>query len=425
MVTRLEQNRIYLNFLYHIPGLGTKRLRRLLANMPAEEICKMPDAMLQAYIRAQFPGNLTECGKRCETGELGESKEAARMGEMIVGYRRKTDPVCLYDKLLKHGISFVPITDPGYPCRLHDVPDPPFGLYVKGNSALLESRLPVAAVIGTRECSEYGRLIAKQAGKICAQRNMILVSGMARGIDGIAQGAALEAGGCSVGVLGCGVDICYPACNRRIYEKLVSEGAVVSEYLPGTAPHASLFPPRNRIISGLSDALIVVEAREKSGTGITIDMALEQGKDVYVVPGRLTDPLSAGCNRIISQGAQIIFNMEETVAEIAGVRASGAGTRGVGAAGAGTNCVGATGVRTDVQEGETMRQNPAYREETGEMEQKLLLDVLDYAPKTTQRLWEEVNQKADVTMPQLHKLLLTLELEGLAGQIKGRYFRRG
>ena len=311
MVTRLEQNRIYLNFLYHIPGLGAKRLRRLLANMPAEEICKMPDAMLQAYIRAQFPGKSPEGGKRCEKGELVESKEAARIGEMIVGYRRKTDPVRLYDKLLKQGISFVPITDPVYPRRLQGVPDAPFGLYVKGNSSLLESRLPVAAVIGTRECSEYGRLIAKQAGKICAQRNMILVSGMARGIDGIAQGAALEAGGCSVGVLGCGVDICYPACNRRIYEKLVSEGAVVSEYLPGTAPHASLFPPRNRIISGLSDALIVVEAREKSGTGITIDMALEQGKDVYVVPGRLTDPLSAGCNRMISQGAQIVYNMED------------------------------------------------------------------------------------------------------------------
>ena len=132
-----------------------------------------------------------------------------------------------------------------------------------------------------------------------------MVSGMARGIDGIAQKAALEAGGASFAVLGCGVDICYPEENRELYDRLLQEGGILSEYPPGMPPEPKLFPPRNRIISGLSDLVLVIEARKKSGTLITVDMALEQGREVYALPGRVSDKLSDGCNRLIRQGAGV------------------------------------------------------------------------------------------------------------------------
>ena len=136
-----------------------------------------------------------------------------------------------------------------------------------------------------------------------ASRGITIISGMARGIDGIAQTAALDAGGRSYAVLGCGVDICYPEENRSLYDRLLQQGGILSEYPPGTPPEARLFPLRNRIISGLADAVLVIEARKKSGTLITVDMALEQGRDVFALPGRVSDSLSDGCNRLIRQGA--------------------------------------------------------------------------------------------------------------------------
>ena len=139
---------------------------------------------------------------------------------------------------------------------------------------------------------------------------------MARGIDGISQMAALEAGGTSFGVLGCGVDICYPAGNHALYQRLIQEGGILSSYPPGTKPQATLFPPRNRIVSGLADVVVVVEARQKSGTLITVDMALEQGREVYCIPGRLTDRLSDGCNKLIKQGAGILLSPEDFLEDL-------------------------------------------------------------------------------------------------------------
>ena len=162
---------------------------------------------------------------------------------------------------------------------------------------------PAAAIIGARLASGYGREQARRFGRQIGARGISVISGMARGIDGIAQKAALDAGGRSYAVLGCGVDICYPEENRELYERLQQQGGVLSEYPPGMQPIAKLFPPRNRIISGLSDLVLVIEARKRSGTLITVDMALEQGREVYALPGRVSDSLSDGCNRLIRQGA--------------------------------------------------------------------------------------------------------------------------
>lgn len=204
--------------------------------------------------------------------------------------------------------------DREYPGRLREIPKPPKELYVLGR--VPGEQIPTVAVIGARDCSEYGKYVASSLGAALGRSGIQVVSGMARGIDGIGQEAALDAGGRSFAVLGSGVDVCYPAGNRRLYEKLSAGGGILSEYPPGTPPLPNHFPPRNRIVSGLSDAVVVVEAREKSGTLITVDMALEQGREVYVVPGRVTDPLSRGCNRLLKLGAGLLLDEEEFLEEL-------------------------------------------------------------------------------------------------------------
>ena len=219
-----------------------------------------------------------------------------------------------YAKLRKQGMAFYPYGDKSYPEKLIYIPDPPAAVFVRGT-------LPVAtqaavALIGTRKCSGYGSAMAKQLGRMLADAGVQVVSGMARGIDGIGQRAVCEAGGATFAVLGCGADVVYPQESEDLYHMIIARGGVISEYIPGTGPSSGHFPARNRIISGLSDVVVVVEAKEKSGTMITVDMALEQGRDVYALPGRLVDGLSAGCNRLIRQGAGLIYSLDEFVADI-------------------------------------------------------------------------------------------------------------
>lgn len=223
-----------------------------------------------------------------------------------------------YEKFKLKGIRLVTLADSLYPKELREIPDAPYGLFVRGK--LPEEGEPTVAVIGARDCSPYGSLLAERLGEELGRHGITVVSGMARGIDGISQQAALDAGGRSCGVLGCGVDICYPKENRKLYDRLWSQGCLVSSYPPGTPAIARNFPPRNRIVSGLADAVVVVEAREKSGTLITVDMALEQGREVYAVPGRITDRLSDGCNRLIRQGAVPLLNPQELIRDLYGLQ---------------------------------------------------------------------------------------------------------
>ncbi len=196
-----------------------------------------------------------------------------------------------------------------FPERLRQIPDPPYGLFVKG--ILPDPDRPAVAIIGARACSAYGREAARLMGSAAAAAGIQVISGMARGIDSISQKACLDAGGKSCAVLGSGVDICYPPEERPLYERLSSEGGIISEYPLGTQPLNKNFPPRNRLISGLADLVLVIEAREKSGTLITVDMALEQGREVAVVPGRITDALSQGCHKLYSQGAHLVISPQQ------------------------------------------------------------------------------------------------------------------
>ena len=206
-----------------------------------------------------------------------------------------------------------------FPLRFEGLSDVPQGLYCIGS--LPDDNIPSVAVVGARSCSSYGRRTAFALGKFLAEHGVQVISGMAMGIDSSAQEGALAAGGKTFAVLGCGVDICYPRTSYAVYDALAVRGGIIAEVEPGTKPLAYNFPRRNRIISALSDIVIVVEAREKSGSLITVDCALEQGRTVYAVPGRLGDRLSDGCNYLIAQGAGILWSFEAVMEELDGMAA--------------------------------------------------------------------------------------------------------
>lgn len=234
--------------------------------------------------------------------------------EKLLKTRNNWDLDGEYARLSEKQISFVCTADAEYPERLRHIPDHPFGVYYRGR--LPQARKLAVAVVGARECSEYGHFVAAQLGRELGTAGVQVISGMARGIDGISQLAALDAEGESYAVLGNGVDICYPKGNQPIYDRLLVQGGILSTYPPGTAPRPQLFPPRNRIVSGLADALVVVEARQKSGTLITVNMALEQGREVYAVPGRITDRLSDGCNKLVKDGALVFLSPRDFMEEL-------------------------------------------------------------------------------------------------------------
>ena len=213
----------------------------------------------------------------------------------------------------KYQVRFVSCEHPEYPEKLRMITDYPYGLFFRGG---LPDDAPAAAVVGARACSTYGASCAALIGKSLARMHITVISGMAAGIDGIAQKAALMEGGRSYAVLGSGPERCYPAENIELYEMLREQGGLLSEYpclVPGRRSH---YPMRNRIISGLADVVIVVEARMRSGSLITADLAAEQGRDVYAVPGRVRDSLSEGCNHLIRQGAAIFLSPEELAEDL-------------------------------------------------------------------------------------------------------------
>ncbi len=274
-----ENERPYALFLVSVPWIGRGPVHKLL------EYFGSPEAVF-----------------RSSDAELIQAAGRSNIGSLLE-FRRKEDVFGKYDEIIRSGMKIVFFGEDDYPKRLEQIPDPPYALFYYGTLPD-ESRMSVA-VVGARQCSAYGEKLAKELGRELGKNDINVISGMAVGIDGISQLSAVEAGGYSVAVLGSGADVCYPEENTALYERLKQTGCVLSEYPPGTKPKPAFFPPRNRIVSGLSDAVVVLEARTRSGTLITVDMALDQGKDIYAAPGRLGDPLSAGCNGLIGHGARI------------------------------------------------------------------------------------------------------------------------
>uniref|UniRef100_UPI004055ADC4 DNA-processing protein DprA n=1 Tax=Agathobacter sp. TaxID=2021311 RepID=UPI004055ADC4 len=218
-----------------------------------------------------------------------------------------------YDLMAK-GIGMVSMEQENYPKRLRNIHNPPYVLYYIGDLPNEEQKS--VAIVGSRGRSAYGSQAAHLLAKRLSDYGVLVISGLARGIDGDAHKGALEGSSPTYAILGCGVDICYPREHYYLYEEITTRGGILSEYPPGTPPKPIHFPQRNRIIAGLSDCVAVMEAREKSGSLITADYAMEQGKDVYALPGRITDPLSAGCNHLIKQGAGIVQSVEDFLKDL-------------------------------------------------------------------------------------------------------------
>jgi DNA processing protein len=208
--------------------------------------------------------------------------------------------------------------DPAFPALLAAIHDPPARLFLRGASLPPLLDRPAVAIVGARSCSSYGRSVARSLARDLAAAGLVVVSGMARGIDGEAHRGALDGGGSTVAVLGCGIDRDYPAAHAELARRIGETGLVVSEYEPGVEPAPWRFPARNRIIAGLCRATVVVEARERSGALITADFALEEGREVLVVPGEITSSLSAGTNALLRIGATPVTRVDD-VLEVFGV----------------------------------------------------------------------------------------------------------
>lgn len=372
------EKRIYACWLSGVPGIGSRTIEKLLMLCGDER-------------SVYFAGE-----------EVWRQVLTARQLEQMVQAVREKEPERLYAELVEKEIGFVLREDNNYPARLKKIPDPPYALYVKGGMPGTDK--PSVAVVGARDCSEYGGFVAAAVGELLGANDIQVISGMARGIDGISQRAALEAGGSSYGVLGCGVDVCYPPSNRRLYDELCEKGGVLSAYPPGTEARPGNFPPRNRIVSGLADILIVVEARSKSGTLITVDMALEQGKDVYVVPGRITDRLSDGCNKLLKQGAEVFLSPEDFLKEV-WERWSHAPV------GDDTEC-----------ETQVLQWRPAAGAEGLDGVHREIYDALGFDPMTPGQLQDKLSEQH--SLPKLMSLLMGLCARGLVVQISPGHFVR-
>lgn len=244
--------------------------------------------------------------------------KAAGVGDRMVGeiirQRRGIDPDREMEKLLVAGIGACALPDAAYPSRLREVRNPPMVLYSRGERTAVDEL--AVAIVGTRRASTYGRQMAERIAAGLARNGVTVVSGLARGIDVTAHRAALDAGGRSFAVLGSGVDQVYPWENRGVADRLMESGALLSEYAPGTKPDARNFPPRNRIITGLSLGLVVVEADIKSGAMISAGFAAEQGREVMAVPGAATSRGSEGPHYLVRQGATLVTSAEEVLEDL-------------------------------------------------------------------------------------------------------------
>ena len=277
----------YAAWLASVPGLGSNKILLLYRNFScAQEIYECSPELLRK-------------------AEGLQEKDVER----IISFKKHMSATAVEEKLCDLHVLFTSIEDADYPERLRSLVDLPYGLFYKG--ALPDPKQKAVAIVGSRGRSAYGEGFAMRLGERLGELGIPVISGLALGIDADAHKGALKSGGKTYGVLACGVENCYPRSNRFLYEEMLLSCGVISEYPPKTEPMSFLFPMRNRIIAGLSDVVVVAEAKEKSGSLITADMAMEQGKDVYALPGRIQDTLSSGCNRLIKQGAGIVVGVED------------------------------------------------------------------------------------------------------------------
>lgn len=293
-----------------------------------------------------------------------------------------------WEKLKVQGIWMVLYFEEMYPRRLVPLEDKPYAIYGKGH--LPENDAVSVAMVGARNCTRYGELYADKFAGALAEAGAQIISGLARGIDGASQRGALRGGGKTFSVLGCGVDICYPREHIGLYMDIIEHGGgILSELPPGTKPLAFHFPRRNRIISGLSDCVLIMEAKEKSGSLITADMALEQGRDVWALPGPLNSELSEGCNRLIRQGAGILISPELLLEDLE--------------------------LKT-----KNFWKNKTETKKMLETDENMVYSSVGLYPKSVEELMEETGLSAAGIL----RLLVSLEIKGYIQEISKNYYIR-
>ncbi len=341
-----------------VKGIGAVRFRALLDFFGSAELAWQAPA--EAYLQAGL---------------------SAKVVENLLNTRQSVDLAAYWEKIQAAGIAVLTWEDAEYPRRLREVDQSPPVLYLRGEISLADEW--AVAIVGTRGVSAYGRQAAQDLAACLAQNGITVVSGLARGVDGEAHNAALEAGGRTLAVLGCGVDRIYPPEHRKLAERILRSGAVLSDYAPGTEPESSNFPPRNRIISGLSLATVVIEAGTTSGALITATFAVEQGREVFAVPGSIYSPLSKGPNQLIQQGARPLLRPEDVLDALN---------------------------LKQVQEYRAVRiQMPEDPVESG------LLRTLDHEPLHI----DEISARSGLPIAQVSATLTLLELKGLVRQVGG------
>jgi DNA processing protein len=340
-----------------LPGIGPARFHRLL------DRCKEPERAWHAS-----ESELVAVGVDVKAmPSLLEKRSAMSLDREM-------------EKLERLEVSILTIFDSAYPPRLKEIFNAPPLLYLKGEFTRQDDQS--VGVVGTRGPTVYGKELAARIVPELVRSGLTIVSGLARGIDSIAHRAALEAGGRTIAVLGCGIDVIYPAENRTLYGLVRDSGAVVTEYPLGTKPDAFNFPARNRIISGLSLGTVVVEAQYTSGALITADYALEQNREVFAFPGRATDRGSAGCNRLIRDGrAKLVTSTEDIVTEL--------------------------DLTVAVQQLEIKLALPANDEESR------LLGLLSHEPVHI----DDLSRQSGLAMPTVASTMMMLELKGTVRQI--------
>lgn len=243
--------------------------------------------------------------------QLREYTNSEEIIKKIMSSEKRQKAEEILNKMERENIRIITLMDKTYPKNLQRIYDKPILLYAKGNTNLLKS-LKKISIIGSRNCSEYGKIVTQKFSYMLAKKDYTIVSGMAKGIDSYAHKGALTAQGNTIAILGSGVNYIYPEENKRLYNKILEQnGLILSEYGIDTKPIPEYFPARNRLISGISDKILITEASKKSGTMITANFAIEQGKTVYAVPGNITSTRSEGTNELIKDGAILVNSLED------------------------------------------------------------------------------------------------------------------
>jgi DNA processing protein len=312
---------------------------------------------------------------------LAEAGLGAKVIERVLSARETVDLDQVWGKIEAQGIKILTWGDEGYPGRLKEIDQPPPVLYIRGD--YLQDDLFAVAIVGTRKVTAYGRQITEEIVSFLAANGMTVISGLARGVDAIAHQTALKAGGRTIGILGSGVDKIYPPEHRGLADQMIQRGAIISDYAVGTPPDASNFPPRNRIISGLSLAVVVIEAAETSGALITAEFAAEQGREVFAVPGSILAPQSKGTNKLIQKGALPLLTPADLMQALDMTR------------------VGA--------------QKSARKILPSDETEARVLAVLSDEPKHV----DDIRQQADLPIEKISATLALMELKGMVRQVGG------